>query len=167
MYFNDWRFLWMAGNGLEWPKKAGNSWNKSAACCSGCSQQVPSNLIWHFWVLFTCSMATSPYAEKVGMLHDSIASVLGRTGPSCGSAWKWALVDWCCYGFCRLESRNQQWNLQDTFQTIQTVWARDLKFWGNVHLPPIVSLESGFGFNEVPAFINKLEWAQNPSKGPN
>ena len=42
------------------------------------------------------------------MLRDSTASVLSRTGPSCGSALKWALADWCCYGFCRLESRNQQ-----------------------------------------------------------
>ena len=42
------------------------------------------------------------------MLGDSTACVLSRTGPSCGSALKGGLADWCCYGFCRLESRSQQ-----------------------------------------------------------
>ena len=31
-------------------------------------------------------LAASPCAEKVGRLRDSTASVLSRTGPSCGSA---------------------------------------------------------------------------------
>ena len=65
-----------------------------------------------------CSLATSQYAKKVWMLGDSTASVLSRTGPSCGSALKWALADWCCYGFCRLESRNQECFMRKSF----TIW---------------------------------------------
>ena len=56
-------------------------------------------------------MAASPCAEKVGRLRDGTASVLGRNGPSCGSASKGALADWCCYGCCKLEPRNTQWVL--------------------------------------------------------
>ena len=103
-------FKWLE-RGLEWPKMVGNSWKQK--CClllrlqSTCTQQF----YWTFVALCPplCSLATSPYAERVLMLHDSTARVLSRTGSSCWSALKWALADWCCYGFCRLESQNQQW----------------------------------------------------------
>ena len=110
MYFNDWTFLWMAGNGLERPKRAGNRWKQR--CCLLIRLQLTrtQQFYWKFAALCPplCSSATSPYAKKVWMLGDSTSSVLRKTGPSCGSALKWALADWCCYGFCRLESRNQQ-----------------------------------------------------------
>ena len=32
-------------------------------------------------------LAASPCAKKLGRLHDGTASVLGRTGPSCGSGF--------------------------------------------------------------------------------
>ena len=110
MYLNDWTFLWMAGNGFEWPKRAGNSWKQKCCLLLRLQSTCTQHFYWTFAALCPplCSLATSPYAEKVWMLRVSTASVLSRTGPSCGSALKWALADWCCYGFCRLESQNQQ-----------------------------------------------------------
>ena len=104
----DWTFLWMAGKGLKWPKRAGNSWKQKSCLLLRLKSTRNQQFYWTFAALFlpSCSLATNPYAEKVWMLRDSTASVLSRTRPSCGSALKWALADWCCYGFCRLESRN-------------------------------------------------------------
>ena len=110
MYLNDWTFLWMAGKGLEWQKRAGNSWKQKWCLLLQLWSTHTQQFYWTFAALClpSYSLATSPYAKKVWMLCVSTASVLSRTGPSCGSALKWALADWCCYGFCRLESQNQQ-----------------------------------------------------------
>ena len=110
MYLNDWTFLWIAGKGLEWPQRAGNSWKQKCCLPLQLRSTRTQQFYWTFAALCPplCTLATSQYAEKVWMLRDSTASVLSRTGPSCGCALKWALVDWCCYGFCGLESQNQQ-----------------------------------------------------------
>ena len=114
MYLNDWTFLWMAGN----------SW-KPKCCLLLRLQSTHTQKFYWFAALCPplCSLATSPYAKKVWMLRDSTASVLSRTGPSCGSALKWALADWSCYGFCRLESRNQQWEVNSC------LWWYDFSVW--------------------------------------
>ena len=126
MYLNDWTFLWMAGMGLEWPKRAGYSWKRKCCLMLRLQSTRTQQFDWTFLALSPplCSMATSPFAEKVWMLGDSTASVLSRTGPSCGSALKWAQADWCCYGFCRLESRNQRCVLYFSVDTLVLSWHR-------------------------------------------